>query len=290
MSTDTLTAREGARAGWIRNVAQRELPLALQLAQTEPLINAFVTSRIELGQKNHWRIGGGLWGFFTEHGLDSLLFVGANIVPVQTSDIAREQFASELIRTGRRSSSILGNRPEVLDLWQRIEGVWGRPREIRENQPFMMLESTAVGPRDSRVRNVRPSELGILLPASIHMFTEEVGVSPILHGGQEQYERRVAEVIAERMAYAIIENHRVIFKAEVGFSTSDVAQIQGVWVAPELRGQGLSGPAIASVVDLIQRDIAPVVTLYVNDFNVAAFRTYSSVGFKQCGTFATVLF
>ena len=29
------------------------------------------------------------------------------------------------------------------------------------------------------MRRVRPDELGILLPASVAMFTEEVGVSPV---------------------------------------------------------------------------------------------------------------
>ena len=35
---------------------------------------------------------------------------------------------------------------------------------------------------------------------------------------------------------------------------------------------------------------APSVSLYVNDFNVRAVRTYLRVGFRQVGTFATVLF
>jgi len=63
-----------------------------------------------------------------------------------------------------------------------------------------------------------------------------------------------------------------------------------VWVAPELRGQGLSVPAMASVVHLTRLSIAPVVSLYVNSFNTAALRTYASVGFRPYGHFATVLF
>jgi hypothetical protein len=33
-----------------------------------------------------------------------------------------------------------------------------------------------------------------------------------------------------------------------------------------------------------------VVSLYVNKFNVRAVRVYEAVGFRQVGTFATVLF
>jgi len=36
--------------------------------------------------------------------------------------------------------------------------------------------------------------------------------------------------------------------------------------------------------------IAPVVSLYVNSYNTAARKAYRAVGFRQQGTFATVLF
>jgi predicted GNAT family acetyltransferase len=290
VTTELIDVRDEARSAWVKVLSQSDFPRALELTRSQPLINAFVASRISLGLEQHWKVGGGLWGFFTSSGLESVLFVGANIVPMNTTDRARELFGRELIRTGRRSSSLLGDKVEVLDLWNRIASVWGSPREIRETQPFMSLDSPALGQRDARVRHVQPDELPLLLPASIHMFTEEVGVSPVQNGGHDQYERRVAEVIAERRAYAIIENRRVVFKAEVGFSTPDVAQLQGVWVAPDLRGRGMAGPAIASVVDLVQREVAPSVTLYVNDFNIAALRTYTTIGFRECGTFATILF
>ena len=49
-------------------------------------------------------------------------------------------------------------------------------------------------------------------------------------------------------------------------------------------------PAMAATVRLARTHIAPVVSLYVNDFNTVARRTYESCGFRQYATFATVLF
>jgi predicted GNAT family acetyltransferase len=47
---------------------------------------------------------------------------------------------------------------------------------------------------------------------------------------------------------------------------------------------------MAAVVAGAQASVAPIVSLYVNDFNIAARRSYEKVGFRQVGTFASVLF
>jgi predicted GNAT family acetyltransferase len=47
---------------------------------------------------------------------------------------------------------------------------------------------------------------------------------------------------------------------------------------------------MAAVVQHVRAHVAPTVSLYVNDYNVRAVRTYERVGFRTVGTFATVLF
>jgi len=76
----------------------------------------------------------------------------------------------------------------------------------------------------------------------------------------------------------------------VGAVTRAACQVQGVWVDPELRGQGLSVHGMAAVVQQCLERLAPAVTLYVNDFNTAARRAYERVGFRDVGTFMSVLF
>ncbi len=171
-----------------------------------------------------------------------------------------------------------------------MEKYWGKARVVRENQPFLVIDREPEVPTDPRVRPVQSDEIDMLFPACVNMFTQEVGVSPIAHGGEVQYRRRIAEVISSGMAFALIENSRVLFKVEVGFTTTDAAQIQGVWVDPGLRGQGLAVPALAAAIVQIREAFASSVTLYVNDFNIPARKTYAQLGFEQHATFATVLF
>ena len=67
-------------------------------------------------------------------------------------------------------------------------------------------------------------------------------------------------------------------------------QVQGVYVDPERRGEGLATAGMATVVDVALREIAPVVSLYVNDHNLAARGAYAAVGFQQTRTFSTIMF
>jgi hypothetical protein len=122
------------------------------------------------------------------------------------------------------------------------------------------------------------------------MFTEEVGISPTAGDGGATYRARVSELIRAGRAFARIENGRVIFKAEIGSVTPHACQVQGVWVTPERRGEGLAAAGMAAVVQEAQRSIAPVVSLYVNDFNVPARAAYRRTGFSQVATFMSVLF
>ena len=152
---------------------------------------------------------------------------------------------------------------------------------MRAAQPLMAIDGpppVAAGPGG---RRVRLDELDILLPASIAMFTEEVGVSPLAGDGGASYRARVAELVRSGRAFARIEDGRVVFKAEVGAATPQACQVQGVWVRPEYRGRGLAAPGMAAVVDLARESISPVVSLYVNDFNTPARADLQARGLRR---------
>ncbi|MEU6712770.1 GNAT family N-acetyltransferase [Nonomuraea sp. NPDC046802] len=262
----------------------------LALLDTDPVANVFVSSRVRAVGLNPARLGGQMWGFGPRGGLVSLCYAGANMVPVNAGPEAVHAFADRARKQGRRCSSIVGPVDAVSLLWERLEPYWGRPRAIRWAQPVMAISRRPPVPADPLVRRVRPDEFDILLPASVAMFTEEVGISPNLGDGGALYRTRVAELIRIGRSYARIENGKVVFKAEVGAVTPHACQIQGVWVAPELRGRGHAVAGMAAVVEAAMDCFAPVVSLYVNDYNRSARAVYRKVGFHEVDTFMSVLF
>src|SRR3712207_5271842 len=90
--------------------------------------------------------------------------------------------------------------------------------------------------------------------------------------------------------YTTLFRSEVLFKAEIGAVARGVCQVQGVWVAPAHRGRGIGAAGTAAVVEYARTAIAPVVSLYVNDFNAPARGAYARVGFREVGQFASVLF
>ena len=261
------------------------------LIEQDPVRHCFLAARLEQTKQSRFRPSyPDLLGYFDDGKLKSLLMTGANIVPVNTSLIARQEFAAVLNRSGRRSSSIVGPAEETMDLWSKVADSWGPAREVRSNQPVMTMRSNSTKEIDQDVRYSNLSDLDELMPACVAMFTEEVGISPTANGGAGAYRNRISELVSGRRSFVKYVNSELVFKAEVGTIGAGVAQIQGVWVKPEYRGQGISVPAMAAVVKLILADLAPVASLYVNDYNEVALNTYRSVGFEQVDTFATVLF
>jgi hypothetical protein len=280
-----------ATAGVLRVLGPRDLPEVRALLARDPVKHCFVASRVLTSGLDTWRMGGELWGWTEDGELTSLLYLGANLVPVETTPEARRAFADRCRRIGRRCSSIVGPSEDVSVLWGLLAESWGPAREVRASQPVMVIEpgSPVLVPADPLVRRVREDEIDILLPACVAMFTEEVGVSPLAGGGADPYRARIAELVRAGRAFARIESGRVLTKAEVGAVGDGVCQVQGVWTTPELRGHGFGQAAMAQVVELA-RDITPVVSLYVNDFNVVARHVYERVGFHESTTFSTVLF
>ncbi|WP_285733403.1 GNAT family N-acetyltransferase [Nocardiopsis sp. ATB16-24] len=278
------------RTSPVRILGERDRGAVRALLDTDPVGNVFVTSRLMSTGISAGTGGAEVWGYVERGRLTALCYSGANMVPVNAGPAAIRGFADHARWRGRRCSSIVGPVEAVSDFWRQVTPSWGPARAIRASQPVLEISGPPAVPADPLVRRVRPSELNILVPACVAMFTEEVGVPPDSGDGGALYRARVEELVRTGRAFARIEDGRVVFKAEIGAVTRHACQVQGVWVHPELRGKGHSTAGMAAVVEYALAEIAPRVTLYVNDFNTPARAAYRKVGFRQVGEVMSVLF
>lgn len=276
-------------AGHLRILTSADEADLLQLVNTLPVEHVFLRDQLEDGAGPH-RSGGFFLGYFDHNGLAAACWLGANIVPTSTSAEVGELFGAVARRLGRLFASVFGPAEAVHGIWSQLQHGRQKAFGLRKDQPLMVMsaESTTV-PASPQIRCARPEEFGLVLPASAAMFREELGFSPFVNG-DNSYQERVQELIDKGHTLIGFDSaERLNFKADLGTVTADCAQVQGVWVPPQHRGKGIARGGMAATV-AYGLTLAKNVSLYVNDYNTAARRVYEYVGFRQIGSFATVLF
>ncbi len=278
-------------AAEVRVLGPADVAAFLTLAEQDPVVNVFVDYRARMTRLDPAWLGGEVIGRFVDGTLVSALHIGANLVPVQAGPADLDDFARHLRGAPARWATLVGPHRAVERLWGLLQDDFAPPREERWRQPHMELSGAPAVAGDPAVRRTTEADLSALYPACVAMYTEEVGVSPETGGGGPLYRARVRQLVNRGWSFASFDDAgRVLFKAEVASVTPFAAQVQGVWVAPEVRGQGLAGTGIARVAELVLEEIAPTVSLYVNEYNHAARAAYRRAGFVETARFSTIMF
>lgn len=267
---------------------------ALEVALADPVLNALPGSRLVELRSRALHLSQEFMTYGPEAEPEAVLWNGVNIAPMQAGPRALEVFAERLAARPRRAGSLVGPRAGIERLWAQLGRAWGPLRAERWSQPVLEATAPSAVPPEPGVRAARPAEAPLVYPAAVAMFTEEVGVDPTAADGGRAYRSRVEHLIGAHRTYVLIEGQgrdaRVVFKADVGALFGDVAQLHGVWVAPDRRGEGLGRRAMAAVTEQVRRDHVDRVSLYVNDFNEPARRAYAAAGFTPVGELATLMF
>ncbi len=257
------------------------------LLAERPVENLFLAAKVALFGVDRRRLGK-VHGFERNGALTAVCLNAGTIFPAGMDPDAIPAFVQN-IGPVRRASSILGSSMSALGLFvgltERWPGAWGSYANVRSKQPLMVRRGAPDCDADPRVRQLTMRDFDSYLSASVHMYTEEIGSSPYKYG--PGYESFVADRLKNNDAWGIVENSEVIFKADLGPKLRDHAQLQGVWVHPDHRGKGLSVPGLAGMLQDVSR-IHNVVSLYVNDFNTPAIRSYEHLGFEHVGSLSTV--
>ena len=278
-------ARQAARPSRfkVRPLGREDEAVALEALDRNPVRDVFIASRIlhdgalsSLGPSP-------LWGAFDEGQLRGLLHVGPNLVPATDDEAACEALATSA--GGLYPTRMLvGERVTVELLWSIVGSSYPAPREVRRRQFVYAVEPDqlvrdphAGGPGMARL--AERSDEDQVLKLSAAMYTEEMGENPMARD-PDGYRRRVRMLISRGWTYVHDAGGRLQFKMDVGCASRHTAQIQGVYVPPDLRGRGIGATAMTACCDLaFSRH--PNLSLYVNDFNAAAVALYERIGFHR---------
>jgi uncharacterized protein len=274
----------------LRALNRGDLEELLVLTAQDPVVNVFAEHRARTTELSPRFLHGQFLGQFDEAGqLRAACHAGSNLVPIGGTVEDAIRFSWRVRHNKRGVGTLVGPTEQVTAMYDVLRHSWGQAKDLRWGQPHLELRHSAKNPADPRVRQSKPADLDVLYPACVAMYTEEVGTSPELGGNAAAYRSRIAHLINRGWSFVRIEEGQVIFKAEIASRSPYAAQIQGVWTAPQYRGQGIATAAMATVVNEVLGTMAPVVSLYVNSWNTPARVVYERVGFRQTAEFSTVM-
>jgi len=218
--------------------------------------------------------------------IGGVVYFGAHVVLAADEDAAIDAFAVEARRhPGLRS--FVGPAERIAHFWMRVRS-WHRPPVlVRSHQPLYALVPEALAaPERVAVRRAHPDETDLIATNSAEMMIVELGYDPRERSG---FQTNVRRAIEHGLWWVWVEDDELRFQCNVGARTRHTAQIQGVWVPPDLRGRGNARRALGSIAGELLGETATL-SLYVNDFNDSAIALYERLGFVRVATFATYLF
>ena len=272
-----------------RVLGERDHERVARIIADDPVMHCFVAARLEAGVLRRGGQGE-LWGYPAHHPY-ALLYVGVNMVPVNVDAAAREAFVADLGRW-RNCVAMVGSASNTLALWHALCDRWGESysevRVLRPRQLLMTRSEPCALPAHPGLRPARMDDLDSYFSAAAAMYHEELEEDPLLTN-PVGYRNYVRGLIEQQRAFTIVEDGEVIFKADLGAVTGAVAQVQGVWVRRDHRGQGLSIGGMAGVTNAITA-VGRTASLYVNVFNTAAVACYRRCGYAEVGAMASILY
>jgi predicted GNAT family acetyltransferase len=288
-------------------IARKVIPVWAPAATERPVVSALTNdSQTEvLGFLSRRPIhNAGMIGFILDNGLVSELNRGtfyacrnwtgqlegvalighATLMESQT-DRALEAFAG-LARTCASKHLIMGEQEQIERFWNYYYDEEYRMRHTCRENLFQLTWPVQVHEEVPGLRLATSGDIELLMPIHARMAFEESGIDP-LKSDPSGFRERCVRRIERNRTWVWTEDGRVIFKADVVADTSDVAYLEGVWVAEERRNSGYGVRCISQLSRKLLQQTKSI-CLLVNDNNRPAQALYERAGFTRIALFDTV--
>jgi len=136
------------------------------------------------------------------------------------------------------------------------------------------------------VRLAKPEELTEIAEAQAAVALMECGVDP-MERDREGFMKRVLRRIEQKRIFVVYEGSRLVFKADIIAETADVIYLEGVYVAPEYRGQGVGSGCLAKLTLNLLKRVQNVCLLSNINF-IEAHMMFLKAGFKHTDSCITL--
>lgn len=259
----------------------------LMFLTLRPVHTVVMTSFIEDNGMESYLNRGRFYGYRNSFGdLEGVALIGhATLVEARSED-AVKAFAYAAKYSEAPIHLIMSNGQDAESFWKYYAESNAIPRLVCNEALFELGFPFPVRNCRFDVRLATAEELEQIADAQAEIALMESGVDPRerdLRGFLDRVLRR----IEQGRIFVVVEDGRLVFKADVIAVSQQTAYVEGIYVSPERRGEGI-GPECLSNISLRLLDSIQNICLLSNvDFH-SAHRSLQKAGFKNTGNCVTL--
>jgi ribosomal protein S18 acetylase RimI-like enzyme len=217
--------------------------------------------------------------------LEGVALVGHATLMETISDRALAALA-QVAQECANTHMIMGEKERVADFWGHYAAA-GRQHRLACREWLFEL-SWPVEAREpvENLRRATAAELELVMPVQAELAFAESGINP-LQVDPQGFRNRCLRRIEQGRTWVVIEDGKLIFKADVISRTADVNYLEGIWLSEERRA---NGNGLRFMSDLLRRLLEETksICLLVNETNKHAQNFYRKCGFHFRATYETI--
>ena len=217
--------------------------------------------------------------------LQGVALIGRYILFETRSDAAIEVFA-HLAQDCRNAHMLLGEQGEVETFWRYYADGGQSPRLYGREYLFEQRWPVELKQEVAGLRVATMDELDLIVPAHAQIAFDESGIDPLLVD-PEGFRKRCARRIEMGQSWVLVENGRLLFKAEVVTDTPETIYLEGIWVDPLERGKGIGSRCMSQLSRSFLMRSSSVCVL-VNERFKSAQAFYKKAGFEFISHYDTI--
>ena len=217
--------------------------------------------------------------------LEGVALVGHATLMETVSDRALAALA-QVAQQCAGTHMIMGEKERVADFWGHYAKA-GRQQRLACREWLFEL-GWPIEERESveGLRRATVAELELVMPVQAELAFTESGINP-LQVDPEGFRKRCLRRIEQGRTWVVIDNGKLIFKADVISRTAEVSYLEGIWIREDRRA---NGNGLRFMSDLMRRLLEETksICLLVNETNKLAQSFYRKCGFHFRATYETI--
>jgi predicted GNAT family acetyltransferase len=217
--------------------------------------------------------------------LEGVALVGHATLMETVSDRALQALA-QVARECPYTHMIMGEQERVKDFWKNYSELGQTPRLACREWLLELQQPERSAEGISTLRQATEEELELVMPIQAQLAMQESGVDP-MKVDPVGFRRRCLRRINQGRTWVLVEDNKLIFKADVISETEDVIYLEGIWVAEDRR-DGRVGSRCMNELSRRLLQKADSICLLANELNISALNFYRKCGFRFRATYETI--